>query len=64
MGVGTTKATTPQLKGKTPLAKQIEIVKIVSTGSQKAVSTGRQKTVSTGLSTGSLETEEQKGKIA
>ena len=61
---GTTKATTPQLKGKTPPAKQAKTMKTVSIGSQKAVSTGRQKIVDTGLFTGSMETEDQKGKIA
>ena len=49
-----TKETTPKLKGKTPPATQTKTVKTLSTGSQK--------TVDTGLSTGSLETEQQREK--
>jgi len=50
-----TKATTPKLKGKTPPATQTKTVKTISIGSQK--------TVDTGLSTGSLETEQQREKL-
>ena len=63
----TTKATKQELKGKTHTAKQAKTIstrspKTVSTGSPKTVSIGSMKIVDTGLSTGSMETEEQKEK--
>ena len=51
---GTPKVATKKLKEKAPLAKQAKTMKTISTGSQK--------TVNTGLSTGSLETLQQKEK--